>query len=208
MKIAPVVLENARVRLEPCAPPLKDELRAALDVEPEVWAMLAGTGHGEYFEAWWRAAMDQTAAGARVAYAVRRLSDGALVGTTSLYDIRPEHRRCELGATFYRADARGGVVNPSCKRLLLGHSFDAGAARVEILTDALNARSRAAIEKLGARFEGVLGNHKITWTGRVRDTALYAVLDRDWPDVRDRLDTRLAAFPQAGCAVAGEADAR
>lgn len=194
MRIEAVVLENAWVRLEPCAPPLKDELRAALDIEPEVWAMMAGTGQGEHFEGWWRAALTQMAAGTRAAYAVRRLSDGGLVGTTSLYDIRPEHRRCELGATFYRPDARGGVVNPSCKRLLLEQAFEAGALRVEILTDALNARSRAAIEKLGARFEGVLGNHKITWTGRTRDTALYAVLDRDWPEVRARLDARLNAF--------------
>lgn len=194
MKIEAVALENTWVRLEPCVPPLKDELRAALDVEPEVWALMAGTGQGEHFEAWWRAALDQTAAGTRTAYAVRSLASGTLVGTTSLYDIRPEHRRCELGATFYRSEARSSVVNPSCKRLLLGHAFVSGAVRVEILTDALNARSRAAIEKLGARFEGVLGNHKITWTGRVRDTALHAVLDRDWPEVRDRLDARLNAF--------------
>jgi RimJ/RimL family protein N-acetyltransferase len=190
----PVVLEDAWVRLEPCAPELKAELGEALNVDPEVWGVMAGTGHGEHFEAWWRAAVEQTAAGSRIAYAVRRRSDGALVGTSSLYDIRPEHRRCELGATFYRPEARGGAVNPACKRLLLGHAFDAGALRVEILTDAVNARSRAAIEKLGARFEGILGNHKVTWTGRVRDTALYAVLDRDWPEIRVRLDARLAAF--------------
>ena len=170
--------------------------------------MMAGTGQGEHFEAWWRAALAQTAARTRAAYAVRRLADGALVGTTSLYDIRPEHRRCELGATFYRSEARGGAVNPSCKRLLLDHAFTSGAVRVEILTDALNARSRAAIEKLGARFEGVLGNHKITWTGRVRDTALYAVLDRDWPEVKAGLDARLAAFLNAGRVIAGEADVR
>lgn len=194
MIIAPVVLENAWVRLEPCYPAVKAELAAALNTDPETWQVMAGTGHGEHFEAWWRAATEQMAAGTRVAYAVRHRLDGAVVGTTSLYDIRPEHRRCELGATFYRPDARGGIVNPSCKRLLLGHAFDAGAVRVEILTDAINARSRAAIERLGARLEGVLGNHKITWTGRVRDTALYAVLDRDWPKVRERLDARLASF--------------
>ena len=192
MILNPVVLEDARVRLEPCVPSLRAELGAALNVDAEVWAMMAGTGHGEHFEGWWQAALDQTAAGTRIAYAVRRRSDGAVVGTTSLYEIRPEHRRCELGSTFYRPEARGGSVNPACKRLLLGHAFDGGAIRVEILTDAINARSRAAIKKLGARFEGVLGNHKVTWTGRVRDTALYAVLDRDWPEVRDRLDARLA----------------
>ena len=194
MIIAPVVLQNAWVRLEPCAPELKAEMAEALNVDPHVWALMAGSGHGEHFEAWWRAAVEQTAAGSRVAYAVRRVADGALVGTTSLYDIRPEHRRCELGATFYRPDARGGAINPACKRLLLRHAFDAGAVRVEILTDALNLRSRAAIEKLGAPFEGLLRSHKITWTGRVRDTALYAIVAEDWPDVRARLDARLAGM--------------
>lgn len=196
MNLALVVLENAWVRLEPCAPKLRAELEAALNVDPDTWRMLAGTGYGEHFEGWWQAAIGQMAAGSRLAYAVRRRSDGALVGTTSLYDIRPEHRRCELGATFYRPDARGGAVNPACKRLLLDHAFEAGAVRVEILTDAINARSAAAIRKLGARDEGVLRKHKITWTGRIRDTAQFAILDEDWPEVRARLDARLAAFAE------------
>lgn len=194
MVLGAEVLEDAWVRLEPCAPPLKAELGAALNVDPDTWGILAGTAYGEHFEGWWQAALDQMAAGSRVAYAVRRLSNGALVGTTSLYDIRPEHRRCELGATFYRPEARGSEVNPACKRLLLCHAFDAGAVRVEIITDALNLASAAAIRKLGAREEGVLRKHKITWTGRIRDTAQFAVLDEDWPEVRDRLDARLAAF--------------
>ena len=78
--------------------------------------------------------------------------------------------------------------------MLLGYAFDVGAVRVEIITDALNAASAAAIRKLGARDEGVLKKHKITWTGRVRDTAQFAVLDEDWPEVRRRLDERLAKF--------------
>ena len=193
MIIAPIVLENAWVRLEPYADAIEDEVRLALNVDPESWAVMAGTAHGDHFEAFWRAARRDMAAGTKVAYAVRRVADGSVVGTTSLYEINAQHRRCEIGATFYRPEARGGAVNPACKRLLLEHAFGSGAVRVEILTDAINARSRAAIERLGARFEGVLGNHKITWTGRVRDTALYAVLDRDWPGVRAGLDVRLAA---------------
>lgn len=188
-----VPLENACVRLEPYAAGLEEEVRAALNVDPDSWAVMVGTAHGEHFDRFWTSALRDMQAGTKVAYAVRRLSDGVVVGTSSLYEIRPEHRRCEIGATFYRPDARGGVVNPACKRLMLEHAFASRIVRVEILTDAINARSRAAIKKLGARFEGILGNHKITWTGRVRDTALYAVLDRDWPDVRSRLDVRLTA---------------
>ena len=134
------------------------------------------------------------AEGSRIAYAVRRLSDSAVVGTTSLYEIKPAYRRCEIGSTFYRPETRGGPVNPAAKRLLLEHAFDAGAVRVEIITDAINPGSQAAIRKLGARDEGILRKHKITWRGRIRDTAQFAILDEDWPEVRARLDARLAAF--------------
>jgi len=187
-------LENRFVRLEPLSAALEAEMRAALDCDAASWDIMVAAAYGPHFDGWWRAAMQAMQAGSRIAWAVRRLSDGAVVGTTSLYEIRPEHRRCEIGSTFYRPEARGGPVNPSCKRLLLGHAFDAGAVRVEIITDAVNAGSRAAIRKLGARDEGVLRKHKITFKGRIRDTAQYAILDEDWPDVRARLDARLAAF--------------
>jgi len=194
VKLSPVVLEDRFVRLEPFNAGLEDEVRAALDCDPEAWNGMVSAAYGEHFDSWWAAALKAMSAGSRIAYAVRRLSDAAVVGTTSLYEIKPEHRRCEVGSTFYRPDARGGPVNPACKRLLLGHAFDAGAVRVEIITDALNAASAAAIRKLGARDEGVLRKHKITWTGRIRDTAQFVVLDDHWPEVRRRLDDRLARF--------------
>ncbi|MGH7025980.1 GNAT family N-acetyltransferase [Brevundimonas sp.] len=194
MKLSPVVLEDRFVRLEPFTAALEGEVRAALDCDPEAWNGMVSAACGQHFDGWWAAALKGMASGSRIAYAVRRLSDGAVVGTTSLYEIKPEHRRCEVGSTFYRSDARGGPVNPACKRLLLDYAFSSGAVRVEIITDALNAASAAAIRKLGARDEGVLRKHKITWTGRVRDTAQFAVLDEDWPEVRRGLDERLAAF--------------
>ncbi|NBB52052.1 GNAT family N-acetyltransferase [Rhizobium sp. CRIBSB] len=193
MKIAAVVLADRFVRLEPFTEALRDELRAALDCDSASWDIMVSAAYGPHFDGWWTAAIRAMAGGTRVAWAVRRVSDGAVVGTTSLYEIRPEHRRCEIGSTFYRPEARGGAVNPACKRLVFGHAFDAGAVRVEIVTDAVNAASQAAIRKLGARDEGVLGKHKITWTGRIRDTAQFAVLDEDWSRVRAGLDARLAA---------------
>ena len=194
MKIEPVVLENRFVRLEPFTEALKDEVRAALDCDSASWDIMAAAAYGPHFDGWWASAMKGMASGGRVAWAVRRVADGVLVGTSSIYEIRPEHRRCEIGSTFYRPEVRGGAVNPSCKRLLFGHAFDAGAVRVEIITDAVNQGSQAAIRKLGARDEGVLRKHKITFKGRIRDTAQFAVLDDDWPEVRTRLDARLAAF--------------
>ena len=194
MNIEAVVLEDRFVRLEPLTPALKDELRAALDCDAASWDIMVGAAYGLHFDRWWASALKAMASGTRVAWAVRRKADCALVGTTSLYEIKPEYRRCEIGSTFYRPESRGGAVNPACKRLLLGHAFDAGAVRVEILTDAVNAASGAAIRKLGARHEGTLHKHKITFTGRVRDTAQFAILDDDWPSVRDGLQRRLAAF--------------
>lgn len=196
MKLEAVVLESAFVRLEPFRPEMEAEVRATLDCDPTSWDVMVGAAYGPHFAGWWTTAMTAMAGGTRIPWAVRRKSDGALVGTTSLYEIRPEHRRCEIGSTFYRPEARGGPVNPACKRLLLGHAFGAGAMRVEIITDALNPGSQAAIRKLGARDEGVRCKHKITWTGRVRDTAQFAILDEDWPGVRARLDARLAQFSQ------------
>ena len=188
------VLEDRFVRLEPFTPALETEVRAALDCDPDAWEIMVGAAWGPHFDGWWGAALKAMEAGSRIAFAVRRKADGAVVGTTSLYEIKPDYRRCEIGSTFYRPEARGGAVNPACKRLLLSHAFDAGAVRVEIITDAINPGSGAAIRKLGARDEGVLRKHKITWTGRIRDTAQFAILDEDWPMVRDRLDARLAAF--------------
>lgn len=195
LAIAP--LEDRFVRLEPFTAALEAEVRTALDCDPEAWSIMVGAACGPHFDGWWRSALTAMGQGTRIPYAVRRRADGVVVGTTSLYEIKPDYRRCEIGSTFYRPEARGGAVNPACKRLLLGHAFDAGAVRVEILTDARNPTSQAAIRKLGARDEGVLRKHKITWTGRIRDTAQFAILDEDWPEVRTRLDARLAMFHEA-----------
>lgn len=191
MNLKPVSLENEFVRLEPFSEGLKQEVRAALDCDPTAWAGMVTAGYGPHFEAWWLSASKAMVAGTRIPYAVRRLSDRRVVGTSSLYEIRPDYRRCELGSTFYRPEARGGAINPATKRLLLGYAFDQGAVRVEIITDARNAASTAAIRKLGARYEGLLRKHKITWTGHIRDTVQFAILEDDWPQVRAGLDARL-----------------
>lgn len=194
MALAAAALEDRFVRLEPFSDGLRAEVQAALDCDPEAWSIMVGAAWGPHFDGWWSSAMAAMGNGSRIPFAVRDKAGGRVVGTSSLYEIRPEHRRCEIGSTFYRPEARGGPVNPACKRLLLGHAFEAGAVRVEIITDAINPGSQAAIRKLGARDEGVLRNHKITWTGRIRDTAQFAILDEDWPAVRARLEARLAGF--------------
>lgn len=187
-------LENRFVRLESFTDYAKSEVGEALDCDPTAWDIMVAPAHGEHFDAWWAAAIAAMCKGHRIPYAVRSMASGRIVGTTSLYEIKPDYRRCEIGSTFYRPEARGGAINPACKHLLLGHAFDGGAVRVEILTDAMNLASQAAIRKLGARDEGILRKHKITWRGRIRDTAQFAILDDDWPRVRANLDARLIRY--------------
>ena len=192
MTLEPRVLENRFVRLEPVSEANRDGLKQAFDaVGDEVWDLMSLPGAGEHFDAWWADALNTPG---RIAHAVLRLSDGAVVGTTSFLDIRPVHGAVEIGWTVYRPDARGGPVNPACKRLLLGRAFDCGAKRVELMVDERNLRSQAAVAKLGAVREGLLRKHKTTWTGHVRNTVVFSILDDEWPSVRERLDARLAAF--------------
>lgn len=186
-------LEGRYVRLEPVTVAHRDELKGAIDCDPDSWEIMSVNGCGEGFEDFWGALQGETERGERIGYAIRRLSDGKVVGTSSYLNIRRLHGGLEIGSTFLNPDARSGPVNPESKRLMLSHAFDkAGAIRVELVTDVRNARSQAAIEKLGASKEGVLRNHKITWTGHVRDTAVFSITDYDWPAIRERLEFRLA----------------
>lgn len=191
MRLEPRPLEGRFVRLEPYAPALREPVRAALDCDPEAWDLFATSGRGERFDNWWAGALDQTAEGTRIAYAVIDPGSGVVIGTTSFLDIRAHHRGVEIGATFLRPEARSGRANPDSKLQLLAHAFAAGALRVELLTDLRNLRSQAAIAKLGAVREGVLRNERITWTGHVRDTVLYSITEGEWPAVRARLERRL-----------------
>ncbi|MBU1325898.1 MAG: GNAT family N-acetyltransferase [Alphaproteobacteria bacterium] len=192
MRIEARPLQNGWVRCEPLEEGLREEVRDAISGDAAAWAIMVSNGAGAAFDGWFDQRVAHMRSGGGPAYAVRRLSTGRIVGTSSLHDLVPAHRRVELGSTVYHPDARGTEVNPASKRLLLDHAFASGIVRVEIITDAVNVRSQAAIARLGAAREGVLRRHKITWTGRVRDTVMFAITDADWPDVRDRLDARLA----------------
>ena len=115
-----------------------------------------------------------------------------MVGRSSYLHIRPKDGGVEIGATFLHPDVRGGPVNPEAKLLMLGHAFDSGAIRVELVTDARNLRSQRAIAKLGAVREGVLRHRTITWTGHRRDTVVFSILEAEWPAVRTGLERRLS----------------
>ena len=131
-------------------------------------------------------------------YTVRHRDSGAVGGSTTYCDLRPAHRGVEIGWTGHAPARRGTPVNPACKRLLLGHAFSGAvfgepAIRVCLKTDARNERSRRAILKLGAQFEGVLRSHVVMPDGHRRASAMYSITAADWPGVRASLDDRLAS---------------
>jgi N-acetyltransferase len=129
--------------------------------------------------------------GDRLPFAV--IKDGRVVGTTSYMDIDLTVGGLEIGGTWYTPAEWAGAVNPECKLLLLSHAFDdLGAQRVLLKTDALNARSRAAILKLGAQYDGTLRHHRLRSDGTVRDSAYFSILLSEWPPVRTGLQARLS----------------
>jgi RimJ/RimL family protein N-acetyltransferase len=191
MIIKPKILKGRHVRLEPITPEMREEMRGAIDCDPAAWEIMSINGCGEGFPEWWAMATRQSDAGDRVVFAIRRLSDKRVVGTSSYLGVDRLNRGLEIGSTFLHPDVRSGPVNPESKLLMLANAFDAGAIRVQFTVDVRNARSQAAVLKLGASQEGILRNHKITWTGHVRDSAIFTITDYDWPGVKQRLDFRL-----------------
>ena len=194
MEITAPALAGQWVRLEPLAEEHREGLRVAADND-RIWEHLALLGRGEGFNQFFATALAQRDAKRRVPFAVRFLATGELVGSTSYLDPVPEHKRVEIGWTWYRPDVWATAVNPECKLLLMSHAFDVlGLNRVSFLTDVRNERSQAAIAKLGATREGVMSYHAITRNGRVRDSVLFAITAGDWPQVKERLSARVAAF--------------
>lgn len=196
MKLVQAVLENAFVRLEPMAETHREGLRAAVNADQRIWLDLYPfSWAGEHFEPTWAKLMADMASGATQPYAV--IVGGEVVGLTTFYAIDSANSVVEIGGTYYRPDQRGGATNPAAKHLLMSQAFACGARRVVYRVDAINARSRAAVTKLGATLEGILRQDRLTWTGRIRDTAIFSILDSEWPAVRDRLETRLKASAPA-----------
>jgi RimJ/RimL family protein N-acetyltransferase len=185
-------LAGRRVVLEPLAEEHAGELYVAAQ-DPRIWEWLDpdASASPQAFGAWFGEAIDAAKRGEEVPFAVRDRRSGALVGSTRYLALAPEHRRLEVGWTWYAPAAWGTGVNVEAKLLLFTHAFERlGAQRVELKTDARNERSRAAMLALGATFEGIFRKHMDRRYG-VRDTAWYSVVDDEWPAVKARLESRL-----------------
>jgi N-acetyltransferase len=193
MRLEPGILENHFVRLEPMGEAHRGDLRAACDADPTTWTELYPySWAGEHFDPAWARLTKDIAEGRTIAFAVT--VGGRCIGLSCYGAIDPDQASVEIGGTYYHPHHRGGAVNPAAKRLMLGHAFASGCRRAVFRVDAINARSRAAVLKLGATQEGILRRDRITWTGRIRDTVIFSILAEEWPQARDRLDARLAEF--------------
>jgi RimJ/RimL family protein N-acetyltransferase len=194
VKLEPAVLEGAHVRLVPLA---REHVEALAEVT---------LGHGlfRYFPfaiesradlaAFVERSLEEQAAGRAVPFATTLRGDGRVVGSTSFLAIERAHRRAEIGATWIAPAWQRSAVNTGAKLLLLRHAFErAGANRVEFKTDARNARSRAALARIGAAEEGTFRRHMVMPDGALRDSVYFSVIAEEWPAVRKRLEEKLCA---------------
>ena len=130
--------------------------------------------------------------GESVVFATVERSSGRVVGSTRFMNVDRANRRVEIGSTWIAPAWQRTAVNTEAKYLMLRHAFEVwGCMRVELKTDALNQKSRNAILRIGAKEEGTLRRQLVTWTGRVRDTVYFSILDDEWPGVKAKLETRL-----------------
>ncbi|PQP01106.1 GNAT family N-acetyltransferase [Massilia phosphatilytica] len=188
--VDPVTLEFNGVRLEPLGLHHLDGLRAAA-ADGELWNLrITSVPEPQDTEAYIRTALEM---GNRVAFAVVDASSDTVIGTTSYHDIMPAIDRVEIGYTWYAKSRQRSHVNTSCKLLLLSHAFDTlGCAVVGLRTDNFNYASQAAIERLGAKKDGVLRHHAQRRDGTVRDTVMYSIVRGEWHEIKSHLHYRLA----------------
>jgi RimJ/RimL family protein N-acetyltransferase len=189
--VPPVVLEGRGVRLEPLQPQHAPALAALC--EPEIFqhfnVVLSTLADVEAYIASALAAQER---GVERAFVILDRESGAPLGSTRYLDIQREHRTLEIGSTWLARRAWRSHVNTECKYLLLRHAFETlQVMRVQLKTDSRNARSRAAIERIGGDFEGILRHHMLVRGGVVRDTAYFGFIDTDWPRKKARLEAML-----------------
>lgn len=193
MEIAPVTLEGSAVRLEPLSLSHHTQLcKIGLDFELWHWTTTNVRTPAE-MRAYIENALAEQARGTSLPFATIDQASGKVIGSTRYLNIDASNLRVEIGATWIAKDWQRTAANTEAKYLMLRHAFEKfGCIRVEFKTDSLNQQSRDAILRLGAKEEGTLRNHMLTWTGRIRNTVYFSVIDSEWPQVKTRLEQMMA----------------
>ena len=189
----PITLEGYGLRLEPMTSAHAHDL-GAVAADGRLWELwFTSVPEPGGVDAYIATALDGQAKGHMLPWVVRELETGVVAGTTRYHDILPEIDRVEIGYTFYGKRWQRTHVNTACKLLLFEHGFDGlGCKVVGLRTDNFNYASQRAIERLGAKRDGVLRHHQARRDGTPRDSYMYSVLAHEWPDVRRHLRLRLS----------------
>jgi RimJ/RimL family protein N-acetyltransferase len=193
MIVAPVTLTGRLARLEPIGHEHAADLVAAAGDEA-IWRYIPlDPSSDAAMRDWIATSIADREAGTLLRFAIVAWASGRAVGSTSLFDVRPRDRGIEIGWTWLATSAQRTGINTECKYLLLRHCFETlRAIRVQLKTHRLNFKSRRAIERIGAQFEGILRNHVIMPDGTYRDSAYYSVIDGEWPAVKRHLEMMMA----------------
>jgi RimJ/RimL family protein N-acetyltransferase len=186
--VAPVTLHERGVRLEPLALAHEEGLRAAA-ADGELWKLrVTSVPEPEGTRAYIESALAMREQGHRFAFAVVNDATGQVLGSTSYHDILPAVKRVEIGYTWYAKSVQRSHVNTTAKLLMMGHAFDTlGCHVVGWRTDHFNFASQRAIERLGARKDGVLRGHAPRRDGTIRDTVMYSMRSGEWPEAQAQL---------------------
>lgn len=163
------------LRLEPLTERHRADLKAACAEDREIWPLYSVSFDPDHFDGQFETLL---ASPDRLPFAI--VAHDRLAGMSAYLALDPARQTVEIGNTYLRPDVRGTGLNRRLKRLMIGHAFTCGIRRVEFRVDDRNARSKAAVAKIGATFEGLLRADRITWTGHVRDTALFSILGTEW----------------------------
>ncbi len=187
----PPTLEDDLLRLEPFEERYREALRIAGN-DPDLWRFNSANQHNLTFDRYFDWYLGQTQKRRECAFVITDKASGSIAGSSCYLAISPENKRLEIGSTWYAKAFQGGHVNPAAKRLLIGHVIETlGWNRVEFKLDSRNARSWAAMNKLGAVEEGIHRNHMILPDGHIRHSVWFSITPEDWPRVKAGLDARL-----------------
>jgi RimJ/RimL family protein N-acetyltransferase len=193
MEIRPVTLEGRHVRLEPLSLSHLDAL-CQVGLDPELWRwMPSAVQTPAQMQAYVEIALESQNRGAALPFASVDRSTGTVVGTTRFANIESAHRRLEIGWTWIARHWQRTPINTEAKYLMLRHAFETlGCLRVEFKTDSLNKQSQTALERIGAKQEGIFRNHMVTSGGRIRHSIYYSIIDSEWPRVKGSLEEKLS----------------
>ncbi len=197
--VTPVTLTGARVVMEPLDIPRHWEGLVAIGLEPSIWRwMLNDVRTSDDLRRYLDTAARELAEGRSLPFATIDRASGRVAGCTRFGTIEERHRRVEIGWTWVGLPWQRSYVNTEAKYLMLRHAFETlGCARVELKANALNEKSRRAMERMGAVYEGTLRRHMLRENGEWRDSVFYSVLDSEWPGVKARLEGFMARGPAA-----------